>query len=226
MDLALFTGAFHKPFNSHNNPIIITIIITILQVRKLRHRDISLPKVTQLATGKAGTHSAWTGSWVHALNPYMKYNQWLNSLDGAPLMGVTWTYIWRANPSDRREADHHPPAGVTRTSSQGRQGGVWPLLNRVSTLRNHCSSRAGKAVQGKERCQRTEGGTSGRAFPNRSYGEFPGPVVERQGELVWMPQQHAGWILLSGNILLQRQKGGASNWRQSAIPEPPNSITC
>lgn len=62
MDLVLFTGAFHKPFNSHNNPIIITIIITILQVRKLRHRDISLPKVTQLATGKAGTRSAWTGS--------------------------------------------------------------------------------------------------------------------------------------------------------------------
>lgn len=34
--------------------------------------------------------------------------------------------------------------------------------------------------------------------------------------------------LADGNTLLQRQKGGASNWRQSEIPEqsPPSSIIC
>lgn len=38
--------------------------------------------------------------------------------------------------------------------------------------------------------------------------------------------QHAGYILLNGNILLQRQKGGVSHWSQRGIPKqtPPNSI--
>lgn len=38
--------------------------------------------------------------------------------------------------------------------------------------------------------------------------------------------QHAGYTLLNGNILLQRQKGGASHWSQHGIPKqtPPNSI--
>lgn len=87
-----------------------------------------------------------------------------------------------------------------------------------TTLRNHCSfSRAAKATREKRGCPRAQAtGTSwasGGAFPSGSHRVWK---AAKQG-LAGMPQQCPGWILLSGNISLQRQKDEASKWRGSGI---------
>lgn len=43
----------HSVYNPHNNP---SIIIPISQMKKLMHREVKLPNIAKLASGKTSIH--------------------------------------------------------------------------------------------------------------------------------------------------------------------------
>lgn len=73
-----------------------------------------------------------------------------------------------------------------------------------------------EGVQGQK--QQEHPGPLAGPSPVGAMGSLQGRVwkAAKQG-LAGMPQQRPGWILLSGNISLQRQKDEASKWRGSGI---------